>query len=286
MQNEQRIRNDVPHIRERIVRVIVQYRNGGTSAGTGFFITDEGELLTCFHVILGMDLRDLKTSNIEEYLFGASGNLGAVISIQVELPDGSREMADLVKWNQEVDVARLKIRRKIETPFFSTAVDFSLDYDESAFFCGFQLTGGYTNPTQYPFSTNRAVVSAFPEVQVAGGMYKHIQLNSINLGGNSGAPLFQEGGNVVVGIINGNMNWGGNNFAIVNNVVNNPGAPVNAPAGIPASAPAGPNVEARGDAETDSQTTINLSPGSIRVPLCIAYATPIMLINEKTDILK
>ncbi|MEI6553303.1 MAG: serine protease [bacterium] len=264
MQQEPRIRNDVPHIRERIVRVIVQFRNGSTSVGTGFFIGDKGELLTCLHVITRAEKRSSQISDIKGYL------TNNIMNIQAQLPDGSLEAIDLQKFDEDLDVALLKIRREIETPFFSTTIDYYPEYDESTFFCGFQLTGGYTDPMQYPFSTNRAVVSAFSEVQVAGGKYTHIQLNSINLGGNSGAPLFQEGGNVVIGIINGNMNWGGNNFAIVDNIVNNIAS----------------DTDGNNTVGLDNQnSTLNLSQRSIRVPLCIAYATPITLIREKTDIL-
>jgi hypothetical protein len=162
------------------------------------------------------------------------------MSLQIELSNGERAMAEIKKIDEEFDVALIKIVKNEglgvngngkETPFFLLDDEYIPEYDESTFFCGFQMTGGYENPTQYPFSINRAVVSAIPLVAVAGGRYEHIQLNSINLGGNSGAPLFIEGSNTVIGMINGNMNWLTN------------------------------------------------------IPLCIAYATSLKLIKEKTDIL-
>lgn len=247
---EKKTRNDVQYKRDRVIRVIVQMRNGTTSAGTGFFITENGEILTCAHVISGTELRNLKSVDFRtgpNFLINETVNTTdpntdhiklqnyltqSIISIQVELSDKTRVMAEIVKLNEFYDVILLKLKDyKNKTPYFELDTLRVPEYDESTFFCGFQMTGGYDNPTQYPFSINRAVASAYPEVEVGGGRYEHIQLNSINLGGNSGAPLFIEGSNTVIGMINGNMNWNGN------------------------------------------------------VPLCIAYATPIKLIKDKADIL-
>jgi V8-like Glu-specific endopeptidase len=259
-----KIRNDVPYKRERVVRVIVQMRNGTTSAGTGFFISPDGEILTCAHVISGTELRNLKAidfkvnNSIPNYEVNDDKQsqhtkfqnylTQSIISLQVELANGERVMAEIKKIDEDLDVALLKIAKndleKLEknegtkngvakngTPFFLLNDTYTPEYDESTFFCGFQMTGGYDNPTQYPFSINRAVVSAVPDVVVAGDRHEHIQLNSINLGGKSGAPLFIEGSNTVIGIINGNMNWSGG------------------------------------------------------IPLCIAYATSLQLIKDRTDIL-
>lgn len=273
------VRNDIPYKKERLARILVQHRNGSTSVGTGFFIDGQGGLLTCFHVISGTELCNLRIANpniagaiavgpeqehiqLENYLNQS------IINIQVEFMDGRRKIADIVSFNHIYDVAMLKITSAEmatgfvgEIPFFEIDADYMPEYDESTFFCGFQLTGGYSNPTEYPFSINRAVVSAFPEVLVAGDRYEHIQLNSINLGGNSGAPLFVEGSNKVIGIINGNMNWGGNNLVVVNDA-RLPGAQ-----GAPGNPP-------------------TLSQGSLQVPLCIAYATSLKSIKDKTNILK
>jgi len=264
-----KIRNDIPYKRERLVRIIVQMRNGTTSAGTGFFISPDGEILTCAHVISGTELQNLKVIDFKvsnsstlvpsgvvddkqsQHIKFQNYLTQSIMSLQVELANGQRAMAEIVKINEDFDVALLKITKtdfekikKIDknevtknsspengTPFFILDDTYTPEYDESTFFCGFQMTGGYDNPTQYPFSINRAVVSAVPEVVVAGDRHEHIQLNSINLGGNSGAPLFIEGSNTVIGIINGNMNWSGG------------------------------------------------------IPLCIAYATSLQLIKERADIL-
>ena len=264
------IRNNVLYKRERLVRIIVQHRNGSTSVGTGFFIDKQGNLLTCFHVISGTELTNLRMINpnisggVDEEHFQLQNYLNqSLVNIEIEFIDGTRNRAEVVSFNHFYDVAMLKIYQldsSTEIPFFDIDTEYTPQYDESTFFCGFQLTGGYTNPTQYPFSINRAVVSAFPEVIVAGDRYQHIQLNSINLGGNSGAPLFVEGENKVIGIVNGNMNWGGNNLVVVNNE-NMPGAQ-----NIPGNPP-------------------TLQQATLQVPLCIAYVTSLKLIKEKANIL-
>ncbi len=272
MQNggDRKIKNNVPYKRERLVRVIVQMRNGNTSTGTGFFISKDGEILTCAHVIAGTELRNLESidfrvtgslvdasessisvsadSNTSNYrdIDNESKHIKfqnyitqSIMTLQIELSNGNRVIAEIKKIDEHLDVAILQIIKadfekseitKNGTPFFLLDDKYTPEYDESTFFCGFQMTGGYDNPTQYPFSVNRAVVSAMPLTAVAGGVHEHIQLNSINLGGNSGAPLFVEGSNTVIGIINGNMNWDKN------------------------------------------------------IPLCIAYATSLKLIKEKLGI--
>lgn len=252
-------RNEITYIRKRIVRVIVRYQNGGISTGTGSFISNEGDVLTCFHVMFGGELKNVRSNQVYTATLGGDEHTKLqsyfnqmVTVIEVEFPDGTRKKANLKDFNELYDVASIKLEGDTKTSFFKIDTEYLPQYDESAFFCGFQMAPGYLNPEQYPFATNRAVVSSFPAVVVGGDKYTHIQLNSINLGGNSGAPLFIEGGKKVIGIVNGNMNWGGDNLAFINIIS---GAP-------------------------------NFTQGPLRVPLSIAFATPAKLIKEKTTILE
>lgn len=252
-------KNDIKYIRERLVRVIVRYKNGNVGAGTGFIVSENGVALTCFHVIFGSELKTI--TNTQEYITVVGENVHDklqnyfdkfVSSIEIEFLDGTRKKATLKKFNESYDVASLLIDGENKFPNFDLDITYTPEYDTPVFFCGYQLASGYDNPEQYPFATNRAIISSFPDVIVAGDKYKHIQLNSINLGGNSGAPLFEEGGNKVVGIINGNMNWGSDNLAFI----------------------------------TMAQNQTNLTKGALRVPLSIAFSTPISLIKSETDILE
>lgn len=274
-------KNNIPYKQERLARIIVQHRNGMTSVGTGFFIDNKGSLLTCFHVILGMELSKIgmkeqkEHEKLQAFLQSSLMNITIETGDEIEKKNVKRRQVSLIKFNEFYDVALLQVNKNMEedartvsgnsttpstspTPFFEIDTEYESNYDESTFFCGYQMTGDNLPLDQYPFSVNRAVISAFPEVTVGGERYKHIQLNSINLNGNSGAPLFIEGSDKVIGMINGNMNWGGNNLVMVNRTVQ--------------------------DLQNTPPTPPTLSQGTLLVPLCIAYATPIKIIKEKTDI--
>jgi len=252
----EKTRNQVTYIKKRIVRVIVRYKNGGVSTGTGFLISDHGDLLTCFHVVFGGELRNIRSNQIYITTTGTDEHsklqnyfTQILNNIEVELPDGTKKQASIKDFNETFDIASVKLDSNDKTLFFQIDTKYSTEYDESTFFCGFQMATGYSNHEQYPFATNRAVVSSFPETIVGGDKYSHVQLNSINLGGNSGAPLFTEGGKKVIGIVNGNMNWGNDSVMINDPKTNQP------------------------------------EPKSLRVPLSIAYATSLKTIKDETSIL-
>lgn len=249
--------NNIKYKRQRIVRIISTLRRGqgtGQSTGSGFFIDKTGNILTCFHVVIGAELRNIRqdprfiaTAGDDEHSKLENFFANTVTKIEVEFPDGSIQEAKLEKFDERYDLVLLRLEDfSHSTKFFKMDFKSNLGYGDNVFFCGFQHATGYSI-TQYPFSVNKGIVSTFPETTIGGERYKHIQINSINLGGNSGAPLFKRKNNQVVGIINGNMNMGNDNVAIMN--------------------PQGQCVR---------------SP--LRFPLSIAYATPSKLLKENTDI--
>lgn len=249
--------NQINYKRQRLIRVITKYQAGGSSVGSGFFINSKGRFVTCFHVIFGSVLAALRLNPSYLAIPGADEHTRLqnyfnqmAATIEVEFADGTRRNATLLNFHQLYDVAVLNLVDQLKTPYFDLDFNYHPAYDEPVFFCGFQMATGYSNPELYPFATNSAEISSFPETIVGGDNYRHIQLNSINLGGNSGAPLFLTGKNKVIGIINGNMNWGADNVAFVNNA-------------------AGVN---------------NIIQGSLRTPLSIAFATSIRLIKEQTSL--
>jgi S1-C subfamily serine protease len=246
-----KINNDVAFKHKRIVRVIVKYRNGNYGTGTGFFISKEGELLTCFHVAFGNELRAIRANQIFPTIIGPDEHTrlqtyyGTVIdSTEVEFSDGSRKTANLVSFDSKYDVAKLKITENIQTDFFEFDMKYQPILDDPIFFCGYQYAVGY-DADKCPLAVNRGIISAIGQMEVGGDKYEHIQINSINLSGNSGSPLFLEESNNVIGMINGNMNWGADNFALFNE-----------------AKPPG------------------LYMASNRVPLSIAYATSITIIRD------
>jgi len=201
---------DITYKHNRIVRVISHYKNGDYCTGTGFLINKNGNILTCWHVISGVDLKILK--NMSKFQEDKSTSeidkvnkyfLDKTSKIEIELSNGTKAGATLESYDYYYDIAVLKIdERAKKLPFFELELGESLDYSDETLFCGYPSCLGYDSLNS-PFAVNTGIVSTFPEVEIAGGKYRNIQLNSICLGGNSGAPLFKKGSNKVCGIVNG-----------------------------------------------------------------------------------
>lgn len=217
---------DISHKHDRIVRIISHFKNGEFSVGTGFLINDNRNVLTCWHVICGVDLKILQQTpefqqspkateeeKVDEYFRNKTS------SIEVELPSGKKISAILKSYDFYYDLAIIRIPKAIERlPFFKLELNQSLDYSDEIIFCGYPESLGYSL-LDSPFVVNTGTVSSFPEVEIAGGKYENVQLTSICIGGNSGAPLFKKGSNKVYGIVNGFQWRGFDNVAIFENEV-------------------------------------------------------------------
>jgi hypothetical protein len=93
----------------------------------------------------------------------------------------------------------------------------SLEEGEEVVFAGYPTVVPQYKLLETPFTVNEGIISSFPEI-IVGGLkkYKFIQVNAVNLGGNSGAPLFMKRTGKVIGIIAGNQNIGFDIFQIKN----------------------------------------------------------------------
>lgn len=205
---------DVKYKNERIVRIAAFFNNNSFSTGTGFFVNSTGKILTCWHVLFGTDLKVFKQS--EEFLQNTAGSeaekveahyKSKIVKIEIQLPNGTTRQANLVNFDHFYDLAILQVNEETDLPFFELETETGLDFMDEVNFCGYPECTGY-NSLNSPFAVNTGVVSAFPEVDIAGGKYKNIQLNSICIGGNSGAPLFKKGSLKASGIVNG-YQWKG-----------------------------------------------------------------------------
>ncbi|MBI2087102.1 MAG: trypsin-like peptidase domain-containing protein [Candidatus Zambryskibacteria bacterium] len=238
-------------IKNRVYRVIINYsyKPNCVSSGAGFFIS-RNQFLTCFHVVFGNELVDIRKDL--EFLKLKEANehenlklffLNTAPSIQVELGSGIRVNAVLRKFDQNYDAALLDVdvgQNKANICLLND--NFTPDYGDSIVFGGFPNQFSYKYD-ETPFGYHEGMISSFPVTIIGGGRYEHLQINSINLSGNSGAPLFIKGKKEVIGVINGNMNWGRDDLLSANNnIVSN------------------------------------------RVPLSIAYSTTIKTLKEKTSI--
>lgn len=241
---------------KKIVRVIVTYNNGAKSVGTGFIVNEGSNILTCWHVISGNNFVELKTK--PEFIQIPGSNdydkvdkyMDDVISrIEIELADGVKFPVKLTSSDYYYDIAVLGVsKRKEKLPHFELAHNILPDYLDEVQFWGYPESLGYSL-FDSPFAVNTGSVSAFPNVEIAGGKYRNIQLNSICIGGNSGAPLFRKGDDEPFGIINGYYWKGRDNFALYKN---------------------------------DG----SLEKGSLRIPLNISYATSFNLLLDKSEIFR
>ena len=148
------------------------------AAGSGFVITDDGYILTNYHVIEDAD------------------------SIQVSFIDGSTYDAELVGGESENDIAVLKIEATGLTPVVIGSSD-ELVVGEPVYAIGnplgeltFSLTGGYVS------ALNRNVTMS------DGRRMNYIQTDTAINSGNSGGALFNQYGQVV-GIVSAKLSSSG-----------------------------------------------------------------------------
>src|SRR3989344_3919023 len=109
-------RRNIKYKSSRIVRIIVKFNNTNISRGTGFFISAQGLLLTCAHVILGKEFTYVQqdkefidaqgTNNIEKV-----ENYQKLLTnnIQIQLEDGTLKEVLLKKINPDYDIASLQV---------------------------------------------------------------------------------------------------------------------------------------------------------------------------------
>ncbi|MBI4322702.1 MAG: trypsin-like peptidase domain-containing protein [Candidatus Omnitrophica bacterium] len=234
---------------QSVYRFVAYHPSGRWSAGSGFFLNKKGDFLTCFHVAFGRELRHLRISPDFKQVSGVNehSQLDAFYKTlgfipKVELSSGSFYDAKLSDFDEKLDVALFKVDADA-SKFKVCKIDWRsrLDYGDRICFGGFPSHHDYQFDRS-PLAVQEGIVSSFVETIIGGEKYQHVQLNSVNLGGNSGAPLFKMESDAIFGVINGNMNWGRDDVAIW-----------------------GPT---------------GTTKGSVRIPLSIAYATPMKSLRD------
>ena len=169
------------YVQERTVSIVVN----GDTVGSGFFIDENGTLVTCFHVI--------------EDVFYTTEN-GPSASISVELSSGARySLEHVVKFDPSYDLAILKIDTKsAKTPYFNIAKEESRT-GSKVYACGAALgfvVGNFTDGLLSSVSHQYALAAAYIS-------------NAAISGGNSGGPLVNKNGEVI-GIAAASYTYGEN----------------------------------------------------------------------------
>jgi S1-C subfamily serine protease len=144
--------------------VIVKRKNGGH--GSGFAITNDGYILTNYHVIAGKKV-------------GKPEEVTVVLPTELELP------ATVVRFNEKTDLALLKIDRKMEKAFLLTADKKYKRHDDC-------YTIGAPKSIELGQSLSSGLISNERETKEK--MY--MQLNMSVSPGNSGGPIFDREGNL------------------------------------------------------------------------------------------
>ncbi len=144
--------------------VIVKRKDGGH--GSGFAITNDGYILTNYHVIAGK-------------LAGKPGEVSIVLSTGLELP------ATIVRFNEKTDLALLKIDRKMEKAFLLTADKKYKRHDDC-------YTIGAPKSIELGQTLSSGLISNERETKEK--MYLQLSM-SVN-SGNSGGAVFDRAGNL------------------------------------------------------------------------------------------
>lgn len=218
---------DLDLLKKKIVRVFSYLDNGVISSGTGFYVSENGLIICCCHALFGLLLRDsdkfidTKGLDVKERIEKVSNFMASKIrKIEVESVDGKREKVLLKEFDYYYDFSLLKsMKSSGKKQYLELELDKNLSYLDEAIFCGFPETPNYKFDNA-PFTVNTAVVSAFPELVIGGEKYEHIQLNGVNLGGNSGTAIIRREDGKVYGIVNGNFIKSREDFAVFQDISN------------------------------------------------------------------
>jgi S1-C subfamily serine protease len=246
------------YIQERVCRVVVDYEASKPfSVGSGFFV-DQNTFLTAAHVVVGKNApaffnekteqKDYEIKNQEalKYFYSLKSH------ITIELPNGGKIEGKFENMDFAHDIAVIRVNNKdMHVPLCVIARDHQLKLGDVVFYGGFSDQFGY-EPKKWPYTHHQGIIASLPEIMIVGGTYQHIRVHAINLAGNSGAPLFEANNGRVIGMVNGNMQWGNDTLASIKQILPN--------------------------------GSFDLEKTSLQVPLPICYATSMDIITKRSTV--
>ncbi len=183
--------------------------------GTGFFI-DDHRIITCAHVLLGTTNL---SSLIDDTVKDAAKHERALRTyfdekksvIRVQDVQGKSLRIKNVRFNGGMDIGVITVEKKREPLPLSRA---TLHVGDDVMTVGFPYTV-QTKDVEFPYAASKGNVMS--RVRICVGGYRtrdFIQIYCPSMGGASGSPIFSNGGEVI-GMLNGQMRWGDDHFAFL-----------------------------------------------------------------------
>ena len=152
----------IKYVKERTVMLEVEFSDGSAAKGSGFFIDEDGTIVTCYHVIDGATEINVVTAG-----------------------DGKHTASRVVDFSESNDLAIIKIDTEDKTPYLKLYKD-GVDTGEDVYAIG--------SPSAYDSIATRGIVSSPHHVE---GNVRCIVSDAYIAGGNSGGPLVNAHGEVV-----------------------------------------------------------------------------------------
>ncbi len=166
---------------DKVVKIYVE--TDGTVLGSGFFVSEDGFIITNFHVVEA--LYDLESwwNRGEDY---------GPEPIKIETREGKEYLGNVVRLiggNDIYDMAVLKVTSNEKFPFFEIGGSYTVSIGDTVYALG--------SPQGLDFSASKGVISAKNRVHTEGGEPKYLQTDAAINSGNSGGPLMDEQGRVI-----------------------------------------------------------------------------------------
>lgn|GEM_PF-2485387 len=181
------------HIYQSVVRIEMG-ENGETNYGTGFFISDQGHILTCSHVVLSEGLQESGAEIPEEVRVVFLGDKKAPIETMGQV------LMDYWRDCREGDIAVLQVNMKQ----FPTARPLSLCDDQQAPDLFFRTLGFPADSWKIGLNGQGPILQGYLNDPDTDEPLSFLQLSSNETTtGFSGAPVIEKWSGMVLGMING-----------------------------------------------------------------------------------
>lgn len=184
-------------------KVLVEIGGESPMVGTGICI-GPGKILTCAHVVLGRArLGDVPAWELSDWRAFRASRVRSTVLIDQQ---GAELACEVTMCDPALDIAVLST--SLTAPALPPAERGELSPGTDILYYGYPYTIQNAE-RDWPFSVFRGTVSARAEVTIGGTERRAFAVvQGLVLGGVSGGPVFDAGSGALLGMINGQMNWG------------------------------------------------------------------------------